>query len=215
LQPVIILFAKAPIPGRVKTRLHPPLSLAEATALYEGFVWDTIQRLQSISGVSLELHTDIRTDAWTTARVTQRLQSEGDLQLKMFHALDQALGRGHQRAIILGSDAPTLPAGHVARLLASTADVALGPTDDGGYYAVSCSRTHPEMFNDVAWSGPLTLEHTVRAVERCGLTVELGPRWFDVDEPADLERLAASPDLPPRTALWFAQRLAGRKLDKQ
>jgi rSAM/selenodomain-associated transferase 1 len=206
LQPVIILFAKAPIPGRVKTRLQPPLSPESAARLYEGFVWDMIQRLQSVTVASLELHTNISTDVWEGSGVAQRLQSEGGLQLKMLHALDQALRLGHPRAVIVGSDAPTLPAAHVERLLASTADVALGPTDDGGYYAVSCSRTHPHMFNDVAWSGPLALEHTLRALERCGLSVELGPRWFDVDEPADLDRLAASADLPPRTAHWFAER---------
>ena len=206
MQPVIILFAKAPIPGRVKTRLQPPLSPAEAAALHEGFVYDLIHRLQSFPQASLELHTDIPTDAWASTGVAQRLQSEGDLPLKMFHALDQALRRGHDRAMIAGTDAPTLPLAHLNQLLASEADVALGPTDDGGYYAIACRTTHPAMFDDVEWSGPLTLEHTVRAIERAGLSVELGPRWFDVDEPVDLERLAASPDLPARTARWFAER---------
>ena len=63
----------------------------------------------------------------------------------------------------------------------------------------------PAMFDDVAWCGPLALEHTLRALRRCGLSVELGAQWFDVDEPADLKRLAASPDLPPRTAAWLAR----------
>jgi rSAM/selenodomain-associated transferase 1 len=205
LQPVIILFAKAPVPGNVKTRLQPPLSPHSAAALHEAFVWDMIQRLQPFTGASLELHTDIPTDAWATAGVAQRLQYGDGLQLKMLHALDQALRRGHPRAIILGTDAPTLPIGHIEKLLASTADVALGPTDDGGYYAVSASRTHPAMFDDVAWSSPLTLEHTLNALERCGLTVELCPQWFDIDEPADLARLAQSSDLPPHTTRWFAE----------
>ena len=124
----------------------------------------------------------------------------------MLHALDEALRRGHARAIIVGTDAPTLPLAYLEQLLASEADVALGPTDDGGYYAISCRTTNPAMFDHVTWSGPLTLEQTVRAVERTGLSVELGSRWFDVDEPADLERLAASPDLPARTARWLAER---------
>ncbi len=165
-----------------------------------------IERLQSVTSASLELHTDIATDAWAGAGVTQRLQSEGGLQLKMLHALDQALRAGHPRAIIAGTDAPTLPLAHLDALIASNADVALGPTDDGGYYAVSCRRTDPAMFDNVAWSGPSTLSDTISAVQRCGLSVEIGPRWFDVDEPEDLERLSASPDLPPRTALWFARR---------
>src|SRR5437016_5631270 len=108
-----------------------------------------IQRLQSVTGVGLELHTDIPTDAWTASGVAQRLQSEGGLQLKMLHALDHALLRGHPKAIILGTDAPTLPVAHVEHLLASKADVALGPTDDGGYYAVAARKTHFCMFEDV------------------------------------------------------------------
>ena len=211
MQPVIILFAKAPIPGRVKTRLQPPLSPAEAAGLHEAFVWDMIHRLQSFTRASLELHTDIPTDAWVATGVAQRLQSEGGLQLKMLHALDQALRRGHARAIIVGTDAPTLPLAHLEQLLASDADVSLGPTDDGGYYAIACRTTHPAMFDGVTWSGPLTLEHTLRAIERAGLSVELGSRWFDVDEPADLERLAASPDLPVRKARWFRERKIKQK----
>ncbi|MEO8127210.1 MAG: TIGR04282 family arsenosugar biosynthesis glycosyltransferase [Bryobacteraceae bacterium] len=206
MQPVIILFAKAPIPGRVKTRLQPPLSPGEAASLHEGFVHDLILRLQSFTRASLELHTDIPTDAWARTGVAQRLQSEGDLPLKMFHALQQALLRGHERAMIVGTDAPTLPVEHLEQLLASESDVALGPTDDGGYYAIACRHTHPAMFDHVIWSGPQTLEHTVHAIERAGLSVALGPRWFDVDEPADLERLALSADLPPHTARWFAAR---------
>jgi uncharacterized protein len=206
LQSVIILFAKAPVPGRVKTRLQPPLSPAEAASLHTAFVSDMIERLQSVSGALLELHTDILTDAWAWAGVPQRVQSVGGLQLKMLHALEEAFSEGRPRAIIVGSDAPTLPTAHITALLASEADVALGPTDDGGYYAISCRRTHADMFQGVEWSCPVTLKQTVRALGLCGLSVEIGPRWFDVDEPGDLVRLAESPDLPPRTSAWFAAR---------
>jgi len=165
-----------------------------------------ILRLQSFPQASLELHTDIATDAWASTGVAQRLQFGDDLPLKMFHALRQALDRGHSRAMIVGTDAPTLPLHHLSQLLAFESDVALGPTDDGGYYAIASRATHPAMFDDVEWSGSRTLEHTVRAIERAGLSVAIGPRWFDVDEPEDLKRLVASPDLPPRTARWFAER---------
>ena len=170
-----------------------------------------IHRLQLFTVASLELHTDILSDAWAATGVAQRLQSEGGLQLKMLHALKQAHLRGHSQALVAGTDAPTLPVAHLQQLLASLADVALGPTEDGGFYAIACRRTHRAMFEDVEWSSPLTLEHTVRSIERAGLTVELGPRWFDVDEPPDLERLAASAGLPDRTARWFQQRKIKRQ----
>jgi uncharacterized protein len=203
LQPCIILFAKSPIPGRVKTRLQPFLAAAEAASLYTAFVSDMLDRLRSIAGVELELHTNIPTDAWSTAGVTTRLQVDGDLELKMFHALDGALLAGHPRAMIVGSDAPTLPVSHMEALLAAKADVALGPSTDGGYYAVSSRVAHRDMFKDVPWSSALTLDRTVAALGRCGFSVELGPEWFDVDEPEDLDRLAASPNLPKRTKEWL------------
>jgi rSAM/selenodomain-associated transferase 1 len=206
LRPVIILFSKAPVPGRVKTRLQPALSAEEAASLHTAFVWDMIELLQSLSAAVLELHTDIPTDAWADAGVAQRIQFEGGLQLKMLHSLEEALSSGHPRALVVGSDAPTLPVGHIAALLASQADVALGPTDDGGFYAISCGRTHPDMFRDVEWSCPSTLDQTVRAIQACGLTVEIGRRWFDVDEIEDVDRLVQSPDLPEHTKRWFENR---------
>ena len=84
--------------------------------------------------------------------------------------------------------------------------VVLGPAADGGYYAISCRRTHPGMFDGVEWSGPRALQGTVRAARQCGLTVTLGDTWFDIDTPDDLVRLARSPSLPPRTAAWLEKR---------
>ncbi|MGH9630365.1 MAG: TIGR04282 family arsenosugar biosynthesis glycosyltransferase [Bryobacteraceae bacterium] len=203
MPPVIILFAKAPVPGHVKTRLLPFLSPTEAASLHTAFVLDTIERLQLFTGALLELHTDINTDAWRAIGVSRRLQAEGDLASKMFHALQSALSQGHPRATIVGSDSPTLPGGYIRELMASSADVALGPTEDGGYYAISCARVDREMFRGVEWSGPDTLAQTVQAVQACGLSVETGRSWFDIDTPEDLRRLSESPELPPHTRSWF------------
>ena len=101
--------------------------------------------------------------------------------------------------MILGSDSPTLPREHVQRLLNSTADVALGPCEDGGYYAIACRRLHPEMFAGVEWSTPHVLEQTERAARAAGLSVERGDLWYDVDGPEDLMRVMQEPVLPPCT----------------
>jgi glycosyltransferase A (GT-A) superfamily protein (DUF2064 family) len=89
----------------------------------------------------------------------------------------------------LGSDSPGLPPGHIRALLVSQADVAIGPTEDGGFYAIACSRTHPAMFDGVHWSTCSAFDDTVAASRRAGLTVEVGPAWFDIDRPEDLTRL--------------------------
>jgi rSAM/selenodomain-associated transferase 1 len=201
MRPVIVLFAKAPLAGRVKTRLSPPLTAALAARLHDAFVRDTLESLHSLDNFAdLELHTDTPTDAWADSEVPRKLQHEGDLGLKMLQALDEALKSGRERAMIVGSDSPTLPPDHLNSLLRAPEDVALGPTLDGGFYAIACTRVHSRMFDGVVWSAPDTLDRTVRAVHACGMSVAQGAAWYDVDTREDLERLASDPRLSPRTA---------------
>jgi rSAM/selenodomain-associated transferase 1 len=203
----MILFAKAPIPGRVKTRLATAIGAEPAAELYRAFVVDTISKLTEFRDVAdIELHTDTLTDAWSTAGVARDLQVAGGLELKLLHALAGALQTGRPQAMVLGSDSPTLPRGHIQRLLDSKADVALGPCEDGGYYAIACRCVRPEMFGGVEWSTPYVLEQTERAVRASGLSVERGDLWYDVDEPEDLARLMKDPALPPCTRqAWHSQ----------
>ncbi len=210
----MILFARAPVPGRVKTRLAARLGPERAAELHTAFVADMLDLLASQeASADVELHTDTLTDAWAEVKVSRHLQSGGDLGARIYTALQNSLAEGRSRAMIVGSDAPTLPASHLSKLLASPADMALGPTGDGGYYAISCRRVHPEMFRGVRWSRPDVLERTVAAAQRCGLSVELGPHWFDVDTPADLVRLIASGELPRHTAAWIAAQGPGSVVD--
>lgn len=124
----------------------------------------------------------------------------------MLHALDAALHSGATPALIVGGDVPTLPAHHLTAVLASDADVVLGPSEDGGYYAISCRRTHPHMFEKVEWSSPSALEQTAGAARACGLSVAFGPPWFDIDSAADIDRLLASGPLPRHTSAVLAPR---------
>lgn len=198
MRPAIILFAKAPVAGQVKTRLEQALGTEATLALHEAFVLDMIEKLLTLGSLAdVEIHTDIPTDVWRQAGVTSRVQTSGDLGSRMLHALE---GRW---ACIVGSDAPTLPVSHIEALLASAEDVALGPCDDGGYYAISCRRTHPQMFRGVGWSSACALDQTEEAARRCGLSVEWGPGWYDVDRIEDLRRLHEEDNLPKHTRLWF------------
>ena len=84
----MILFAKAPIPGRAKTRLAAAIGAEQAAELYRAFVADTIAKLTEFRGFAdIELHTDIPTDAWIDSGVTRDLQAAGGLELKLLHAL--------------------------------------------------------------------------------------------------------------------------------
>lgn len=186
MPPVIILFAKAPVPGKVKTRLTPHLTPAQAARLHQAMVEDTWSRMQQLKDIAtLELHTDIETDAWRAISF-RRLQVEGDLGVRMLHALSQAFEQGATQAMIVGSDIPELPVDHLRLLLDSLSQVALGPVRDGGYYAISCRTTHPHMFQDVRWSTLHALADTINSCARAGLSVSVGAPWHDVDSPEDL-----------------------------
>jgi hypothetical protein len=199
----MMVFAKAPVPGRVKTRLAPLVDADRAAELHLSFVKDVLSRLEGFADrADIELHTDIPCAAWPEFPGPRRLQPEGDLGVKMYTALLGALAAGRPQAIIVGADSPNLPQGHLEALLAAPADVALGPAEDGGYYAIAARRAHPAMFKGVPWSTDKALEETIAAVRRAGLSVELAPEWYDVDSPEDLLRLARE-STPPHTRAWL------------
>ena len=183
MRPVILLFAKAPVPGRVKTRLAAGIGPEKAADLHRLFVHTMLDRLPKFGEV--ELHLDTLTDDFARRKVSQVPQSAGNLGDRMLHALTPRVP-----ALLLGSDSPTVPDTHIAAMLETTADVTLAPTDDGGYWAIAARRTHPAMFAGVRWSTADALADTAAACRAAGLTVALGPSWFDVDEPEDLRRVA-------------------------
>lgn len=203
MHPVVIVFARAPRPGHVKTRLQPALTAAEAASLHVAFTTDTILKARQLTPLPLELHTDEDTDAWSSLEVTRRRQAPGDLGTRMYEALRGAIASGAGQVLIAGSDAPAVPLPHLRALIESPAQVALGAAQDGGYYAIAARDTSPGMFDGVNWSGPRALAETVANLDRHGLSYEIGPEWFDVDTPADLLRLARLPQLPPYTAAWL------------
>lgn len=145
-----------------------------------------MKKLSSFEAVaSIELHTDVVTDAWNEQKVARRLQCEGNLGDRMLRALQM----GAPHVMIVGSDAPALPVEYLQEILDSPADVTLGPTEDGGYYAIACrAPVNERMFDGVRWSTEHTLADTMRAAEACGLRVSLGREFWDVDSIADLER---------------------------
>jgi rSAM/selenodomain-associated transferase 1 len=201
MRPVIILFAKAPRPGFVKTRLIPQLGAEGACRLHEAFVRDTLDMLKELEDVcDIEIHADLPWDDSMTRHHIFRLQAQGDLGIRMRVALEGALNESRFLTAILGSDSPTLPAAYVRQILECPADVCLGPAADGGFYAIVCRKVSPAMFDGVTWSSPQTLEQTIAAIKNAGLTVALGPPWYDVDSGEDLRRLAADGGVRPATA---------------
>jgi uncharacterized protein len=189
MQPLVIVFAKSPQAGKVKTRLG--LSPQQALHVHQHLVEDVWRRVTQLPGIDAALYTDQATPAWPQIE-TRGLQGTGDLGERMSRAIGGALDAGRPRVMIVGGDIPDLPVGYLQTMLESPADVTLGPTADGGYYAIACRRWHGAMFAGVAWSTEQALAQTKAACERCGLTVATGPAWHDLDTPADIGKLSDS-----------------------
>lgn len=207
MRQAIALFAKAAEPGRVKTRLTTRLSPEEAANFHTACVRDSWRKLGEMEGVERRLFADREWAPWfaLAGRDRCRIQRPGDLGVRMHGALDDLHAEGFERAVIIGSDSPSLPVGYLQQALAlleSEDDAVLGPTEDGGYYLVGCRGPRAAMFEGVRWSEETTLDETVRAFEHAGYRVRLLPRWWDVDLPEDVDRLRGEP-LGPAVKAWF------------
>ena len=196
MREAIALFAKAALPGRVKTRLTPELTPAQAADFHEVCVRDVWEKIQGLAGEGAFLYSDVEWEPWDLLAGAQvRFQRSGDLGDRMLGCFDELAEEGFQRVLIVGSDSPTLPSAVLRdglNALQSDDDTVLGPTEDGGFYTVGCRRPHERMFGEVAWSADTTFEQTHSAFRRVGYRTALLPEWWDVDTPQDLARLRTS-----------------------
>ncbi|MCG8467415.1 MAG: TIGR04282 family arsenosugar biosynthesis glycosyltransferase [Gemmatimonadetes bacterium] len=202
----VLVFGRLPEPGKTKTRLAPALGDEGAATLYAAFLDDAVAGLAA--GTDRELWVPSRPGADRLATrypsVSLRFQRRGDLGEKLADAFERTFEDAVDYAVIVGSDHPTLPRDHVPRALRALrgAHLALGPTRDGGYYAIGLRRyawpSAAGLFDGAPWSRPELLEWTrARAVELDLCHVEL-PAWYDVDRPEDL--IVMERDLDPDSA---------------
>lgn len=193
----LLVFAKKPIPGRVKTRLVPALSPEEAAELYQRMQLDIFSKVGHLAGVEwVVVYEQGRGAAeyFAAAGQAARLvpQEGADLGAKMANAFREAFRRGYGAAVIIGTDSPDLPLAFIAeayaRLRQPAVDAVFGPSADGGYYLVGAKRPLPELFTGIPWSTGEVLARSLARAAAAGLAVELLPPWYDVDEVADLRR---------------------------
>ena len=194
----VLVFAKAPVAGQVKTRLISEVGAEGAVALHKQLTLHAIDVAQQAYPGAVELWCapDSR-HAWFAklARDRQldlRDQSGADLGARMAYALDDALRRS-RRALLIGTDIVVMSAEYLLaadRRLAGGADVVLGPAEDGGYVLIGLTGRQPQLFEGVDWGTNRVLMQTRDRIARLGLVVAELPALWDVDTPADLARLA-------------------------
>ncbi|RMF44900.1 MAG: glycosyltransferase, partial [Deltaproteobacteria bacterium] len=192
------MFAKQPVAGRVKTRLCPPLTFAQAAAFYEVCLQETLARLRTAAWpVVLFFEGDPLWFAERFPALPRLPQGEGDLGARMGRALETLLLAGARSAALVGTDSPDLPLELVEQAMAGLEenDAVTIPADDGGYVLVGWRRPCPQMFADIPWSSERVLDLTRHRVEQAGLRyLEVG-RWYDLDDAGALAGLVErSPD---------------------
>ena len=116
-------------------------------------------------------------------------QQGSDLGEKMRSAFADRFKEGYDKVVIIGSDSPSLPGCYIDKAFATSKDLVLGPSADGGYYLIAMSRKVFEVFGGVAWGTEKVLEETLKKVEDANISLELLPVWYDVDLPEDLKFL--------------------------
>ena len=195
----VVVFARAVIPGRVKTRLGARLGADAAARIYRALVSDTLRSIFSAPGLAGTLCCTPAPDAFLSdLAAAWRLDLDSQRGPGFFERLCDATraarSRGAARVLFIGSDTPTLPRAFVDRALervAAGADTVFGPSDDGGYTLVALGpRVDPEvLFREVPWDSDRALAATRGNAERAGWRVAFVPTWYDIDEPEDLDYL--------------------------
>ncbi len=188
------MFVRDPVVGAVKTRLAVSTGGGEAAALYAAFVDDLCGALSPRFRMTIACTPDAGSPYFRrlAARhdVTLTPQGGGDLGARMERVVRTALADA-ARVVVIGSDAPTLPAAYVARAFAALrrTRVVLGPSLDGGYYLVGVRAPVAPIFRRMRWSDAAVLARTLRRLARARVPHTLLPCWYDVDTRADLELL--------------------------
>lgn len=214
------IFVKAPVPGQVKTRLCPPLTVQDAASLYAAMLADTL-RLAAASPAEriLLFHDGGRPHEYLPPTIAAALrgraveleQCPGDLGQRLDAAIRDAQSRGDLPLLLLGSDSPDLPAGMLEGTLRAGAeyDVTLGPAADGGLWCIGLRRPAAGLFQGVPWSQATTGAALQQRAERLGLSRWTAPPWHDVDTWEDLQALAArlrsGATAAPFTARWVSR----------
>ncbi len=190
---VLIVFARVPLPGRVKTRLAARIGDDAAARLYDAFVRDLVGRF-SVAPFAVRWAVAPPADGFCD-RFGLRPdvcceQAGGDLGERMGRAVEEQLAAGAGRCVLVGSDTPHLGVERVVDAFdrLDDADLVLGAASDGGYYLIGMKEPH-DVFSGVSWSTPSVLAETEARSRRLGLSLARVPDDFDVDEWEDLARL--------------------------
>ncbi|HEY6937981.1 MAG TPA: TIGR04282 family arsenosugar biosynthesis glycosyltransferase [Terriglobales bacterium] len=212
---MLVIMAKAPRPGTVKTRLVSSLSPDAVTAFYCCLLHDTLELAQSLDGVEIAIMcpaSDVNELAQVAGNQASVVAQKGEgLAAGLTSVFAHFAKEHHRRIIAFNSDSPHLPRSvleHAFETLAAR-DVVVGPTHDGGYYLVGAKASHPTLFANDGMGTSTALERLLSRAQALKLSVSFADPFYDIDVAEDLTRLATelslAPARAPRTAAWLKQ----------
>ena len=211
----LVVMAKAPKPGRVKTRLAQSLPVETVTEFYSCLLHDTMALARSLSTVDIAIMcpaSDVEDLTWLTRGVVSVVAQKGEgLAAGLTSVFAHFAAPGRQRVVAFNSDSPHLPASVLESAFEALTghDVVVGPTHDGGYYLVGAKAVHPTLFDGDGMGTNSALETLLARARGLKLSVGFTDPFYDIDVECDLTRLAAelqlAPERAPRTAVWLKQ----------
>ena len=212
----LVIMAKAPRLGSVKTRLAGSLSLEAVTELYRCLLSDTISLTQSLDRVNVEIMcpaADVEELSRAVPKIIPIVPQTGEgLAAGLDSVFAHFADAGRHRVIAFNSDSPHLPASVLKSAfdLLEERDLVVGPTHDGGYFLVGAKVSHPNLFTREGMGTANALEALLTRARALGLSQHLTEPFYDIDVEGDLSRLAAElriePNRAPRTAAWLNER---------
>ena len=213
---VLVIMAKAPRPGAVKTRLIPGLSPEAVTAFYCCLLDDTLALARSLGDVEVSImcpDSDVNELVRLAGKEVGVVAQKGEGLAAGLTSVFAHFTEAHQRhTIAFNSDTPHLPRTILEGAFTTLAehDVVVGPTDDGGYYLVGAKASHPALFAHDGMGTSTALERLLSNARALKLSVGFADPFYDIDVADDLVRLAEelrlAPMRAPRTARWLKER---------
>jgi uncharacterized protein len=217
---LLVIMAKAPRPGAVKTRLAPGLSPEAVTGFYCCLLDDTLALAQSLADVELAVmcpDSDVNELAQLAGKAASVVAQKGEGLAAGLTSVFAHFAEGHRtkalqrRVIAFNSDSPHLPRSVLEDAFQTLAahDVVVGPTHDGGYYLVGAKASHPALFAGDGMGTSSALERLLSRARALELSVGFAAPFYDIDVAEDLTRLAEelrqAPTRAPRTAAWLKE----------
>jgi rSAM/selenodomain-associated transferase 1/rSAM/selenodomain-associated transferase 2 len=192
----LIIFARFPLPGKVKTRLARDIGDERAAEFYRSSAEHVFQESARLSErvqrylFYADAHDSKEIQNWAGTQFNFVAQVGSNIGERLEHAFGTVFEHGSQKAIVLATDVPGISADIIDEAFRAldSCDTVLGPCPDGGYYLLGMKRLHKELFTDIPWSTNEVLNKTLNVMRKLGLTVSLLPALADIDTEEDLQR---------------------------